>query len=293
VNEYGVFRGEERLAGVSEEEVYAALGLAWIPPELREDRGEVEAAAHGKVPTLVAEGDLVGDLHLHLASDARPEAVDRLVAEGRSRGYAYLGFVVGGLRADGTAWAVPEATRSHLSALSSSTLRVLRAVEVGRGPVPNDLATVGHDYLIVRPLAAASGEPGADTAAAPPRLVAHVGSGTVSDAAPLATWIEFARRTGAAVEVGPGPERLDSTAGRPAREAGVALHLPTGLGAPSDDPTRPVALGFARRAGLAAGEVVNARPLAELRIAGSEGSRGSTGRSSDPRRARSGKRGAA
>jgi len=291
VNEYGVFRGEERVAGATEEEVYAALGLAWIPPELREDRGEVELAAKGKVPPLVEEGDLVGDLHLHLAPDSRPEAVDELVAEGRSRGYAYLGFVVAGLRADGTVWTLPEATRSRLTGSSSSALRVLRAVEVGPKSVTAELAEVAHDYRIARPTAASSaGIPGSKGPVSPLKLVAHVGAAGSADPSGLSRLMDAARKAGAAVEVGPGAERLDSLSGRQAREAGVAVHLPTGLGAPADDPTRLVALGFARRAGLSPREVLNARPLAELRLAGSEGLPGPGTLSHGPPKARAGKR---
>ena len=286
VNEYGVFREEERLAGASEEEVYAALGLAWIPPELREDRGEIELAAERKVPSLVSESDLVGDLHVHLPSEARPEAVDRLVAEARSHGYAYLGCVVGGLRADGSSWTLPEATRSRLGELSSPKLRVVRALELGPGPILADLATLNHDYRILRPTLAA-GDANSDSS---PALVAHVGASSAPDATTLAKWVETARRAGAAIEVGPGSERLDSVGGRQAREAGVQVHLPTGLGGPPEDPTRLVALGFARRAGLAAREVRNARPFAELSIEGTEASRAPPGRSTGRPRARSGKR---
>jgi len=70
MNEYGVFRGRKRVAGDSEESVYAAVGLPWIPPELREDRGEVEAAQEGSLPNLIELSDLRGDLHVHTkASD--------------------------------------------------------------------------------------------------------------------------------------------------------------------------------------------------------------------------------
>ena len=72
LNEYGVFRGERRVAGDTEESVFAAVGLPYIPPELREDRGEIEAAHGGRLPQLVTREDLQGDLHLHTkASDGR------------------------------------------------------------------------------------------------------------------------------------------------------------------------------------------------------------------------------
>jgi len=292
VNEYGVFRDEERLAGASEEEVYAALGLAWIPPELREDRGEIELAAERKVPALVSESELVGDLHLHLPPDAPPEAADRLVTEGRRRGYVYLGCVVGGLRADGTPWMLPEATRSRLGELSSPKLRVLRALEVSAGPIPAELAAIAPDYRILRPTVGAAGDTGSTPVGPPAALVAHVGASSAPEPAALARWVDLARRAGAAIEVGPGPERLDSVGGRQAREAGVKVHLPTGLAGSPEDPTRLVALGFARRAGLSAREIWNTRPWAELSlsIAGSEAPSARPKRSTGPPRARSGKR---
>ncbi|EQD68226.1 phosphotransferase domain-containing protein, partial [mine drainage metagenome] len=99
VNEYGVFRGETRIAGATEEEVYAALGLAWIPPELREGRGEVDAATAGPLPALVTADDLRGDLHVHLEAAADAAAVERLLEEARRRGLAYLGLVAEGVTA--------------------------------------------------------------------------------------------------------------------------------------------------------------------------------------------------
>ncbi|HXW83789.1 MAG TPA: hypothetical protein VEJ86_05255, partial [Candidatus Binataceae bacterium] len=65
LNEYGLFRGDAQVAGREEEDVYRALGLDWIAPELREDRGELDAAAKHRLPRLIARGDLRGDLHTH------------------------------------------------------------------------------------------------------------------------------------------------------------------------------------------------------------------------------------
>jgi DNA polymerase (family X) len=287
VNEYGVFRGEERIAGATEEEVYAALGLAWIPPELREDRGEIEVAARGKVPPLVAEGDLRGDLHLHLLTGASPDAVDRLVAAAESRGYSYLGIVVGGVGPDGAAWALSEVTRSRIAQRSTPRLRVLGAVEVGPSPPSSELVALAHDYRIVRPSAAESVTTAPAERHPPTTLVAHVGSATASDPAGLAPWVDLARRTGAGIEVGPGPERLDSVGARQVREAGIAVHLPTGLGEATEDPTRPVGLGFARRAGIPADGTLNARAVDGLRIGAGGPSRELTGRSRGPPKGRS------
>jgi DNA polymerase (family X) len=90
INEYGVFRGGRRIAGESEESVYAAVRLPYIPPELREDRGEIEAARAGALPCLVELDDLRGDLHVHTkASDGHGSIRDMALAA-RARGLRYV-----------------------------------------------------------------------------------------------------------------------------------------------------------------------------------------------------------
>jgi DNA polymerase (family 10) len=90
VNEYGVFRGNRRIAGDTEESVYRAVGLPYIAPELREDRGEIEAARAGRLPKLIELADLKGDLHAHSkASDGR-DSIEDMAAAARARGLSYL-----------------------------------------------------------------------------------------------------------------------------------------------------------------------------------------------------------
>ena len=90
VNEYGVFRGETNLADASEASVYAALNLAEIAPEMRENRGEILAAQRGDLPVLIAHGDLRGDLHVHTdATDGRGSLAE-MVAAARAAGLAYI-----------------------------------------------------------------------------------------------------------------------------------------------------------------------------------------------------------
>lgn len=90
LNEYGLFRGQRAVAGASEEEVYAALGLEFIAPELREDRGELAAAAEGKLPRLLELEDIRGDMHMHTnASDGR-NSLEEMIEACRARGYAYM-----------------------------------------------------------------------------------------------------------------------------------------------------------------------------------------------------------
>jgi len=91
INEYGVFTQEgEKIAGRDEKEMYACLGLSFIPPELREDRGEIEAAEQGKLPSLIKEGDIKGDLHIHSKMSDGSETIEQLVRKAREKGYEYI-----------------------------------------------------------------------------------------------------------------------------------------------------------------------------------------------------------
>ena len=90
LNEYGVFRGDRAIAGKTEEEVYAALDLSYIPPELREDRGEIEAARAGRLPRLIEHGALRGDLQTQTDWTDGADTIEAMVVEARRLGFAYI-----------------------------------------------------------------------------------------------------------------------------------------------------------------------------------------------------------
>ena len=90
LSEYGIFKGERRIAGVREEDVYRALRLPWIPPELREDRGEVEAAQSGGLPELVEKEDILGDLHVHSSYSDGNASIEDLAASAKKLGLKYI-----------------------------------------------------------------------------------------------------------------------------------------------------------------------------------------------------------
>lgn len=90
VNEYGVFRGEERIAGEDEASVYRSVGLPFIPPELREDRGEIEAAHAGRLPRLVEFSDLRGDLHAHTKATDGHDSLREMALAAKALGLVYL-----------------------------------------------------------------------------------------------------------------------------------------------------------------------------------------------------------
>ncbi len=92
LNEYGLFHkdSEERIAGETEEVIYETLGMAWIPPELREDHGEIDAALEGKLPELLTMKDIKGDLQMHSNwSDGR-NTIEEMVREAENMGYGYI-----------------------------------------------------------------------------------------------------------------------------------------------------------------------------------------------------------
>jgi len=90
LNEYGLYQGRRRLAGRSEEEIYEALGLEWIPPELREDAGEIEAAAKGRLPRLIDYGDLRGDLQIQTDWTDGDASIEEMARAARRQGLAYI-----------------------------------------------------------------------------------------------------------------------------------------------------------------------------------------------------------
>jgi len=90
VNEYGVFENDKRIAGKSEEEMYAQVGLPYIVPELRENRGEIKAAAAGKLPKLITLDNIRGDLHMHTKKSDGHHTISQMAEAAREKGYEYI-----------------------------------------------------------------------------------------------------------------------------------------------------------------------------------------------------------
>ncbi|OEU74382.1 MAG: DNA polymerase III, partial [Desulfuromonadales bacterium C00003107] len=90
INEYGIFRGDKKIGGKNEEDVFKNVGLAYIPPELREDHGEVEAAKAGRIPKLIEVSDLKGDLHVHTRWSDGKNSIEEMAETAISLGYEYI-----------------------------------------------------------------------------------------------------------------------------------------------------------------------------------------------------------
>lgn len=92
LNEYGLFKADKRIAGRDEEGIFKALGLAYVPPELREDSGELAAASADKLPDLLETSDIRGDLHVHTTASDGANTVEEMIQAAREHGYEYLGI---------------------------------------------------------------------------------------------------------------------------------------------------------------------------------------------------------
>ena len=135
VSEYGVFRGAKRIAGESEEEVYKALGLPLIPPEIRENHGEIEAAEKGRLPNLIELRDMRGDLQMHTTATDGKASILEMAQKAKDLGYEYIAItdhskavkVAGGLNEKELA--------RHLKNIEKAQdqikgLRILKGIEV-------------------------------------------------------------------------------------------------------------------------------------------------------------------
>jgi DNA polymerase (family 10) len=135
LNEYGVFRGVRRVAGETEESVFAAVGLPFIAPELREDRGEIEAARAGRLPQLVTLADLQGDLHLHTkASDGR-NSIREMALAAQMQGLGYIAITEHSRRLAVTRGLDPQRLARQIDEIDAlnaefSGITVLKGIEV-------------------------------------------------------------------------------------------------------------------------------------------------------------------
>lgn len=139
INEYGIFRGEERIGGEKEGDVFERVGLAYIPPELREDQGEVEAAKEGRIPNLVDVSDIKGDLHVHTKWSDGKDSIAEMAESGASLGYEYIAVadhspavgIAGGIKVENIAKRQEEIARVNKKFDAGGVkFRVLSASEV-------------------------------------------------------------------------------------------------------------------------------------------------------------------
>lgn len=157
LNEYGIFDGDNLVTCKSEEEIYRALGLPYIPPELREDSGEIEAAEQDKLPSLVQHEDIRGIFHVHTDFSDGVDSLERMVEAAQKFGFSYLGvsdhsktaYYAGGLKHDAILkqWEVIDTLNKK-----NSTFRIFKGIEsdiLSGGSLDYDDSILeGFDFVI-------------------------------------------------------------------------------------------------------------------------------------------------
>jgi len=283
VSEYGIQEVEsgETFTATEEAEVYERLGYAWIPPELRENRGELEAARAGELPRLVELGDLRGDLHMHTTwSDGRA-TLDELVAAAREEGREYVAICDHAKRLKGDLLA---RQGEAIAAVNESVkgITVLRGVEVDirrDGSLDlDDESLAGLDWVmasihsgfsapreeLTRRLVAALENPHVD-------CIGHPTGRKINKRAPYEVDLDAvfaaAVETGTFLEVNSQPDRLDlkDTHARAAAEAGVRIVISTDAHRLHELANLELGVFQARRGWLTAEQVVNTRPWRDVR----------------------------
>jgi DNA polymerase (family 10) len=287
LNEYGLFRGSERIAGETEESVYRALGLPWIAPELREDRGEIEAARNGRLPVLIELSDLAGDLHVHSDWSDGTATIAAMAAAAAQRGLHYIAIcdhsqrlaVAHGLDARRLARqraAIAEIERDKLP------VGVLRGIEVDilpDGSLDLPPAALASLDLVVAAVHSSFALPRARQTERILRaleqpdvdVLAHPLGRLIDEREPydvdMGAVIRKCAERQVALELNAHPERLDllDTWCRVARDARVPIAINSDSHAPIDFDNLRFGIGQARRGWLEKRDVLNTKSLAQLR----------------------------
>jgi DNA polymerase (family 10) len=289
LNEYGLYRVEDdtRIAGETEEGVYAGLGLAWVSPELRENRGEIEAAESGTLPLLVQAADLQGDLHCHTTATDGRESIETMARAAQASGLRYLAITDHSRALAMASGLDEEAALKHAADIRTINARLegftlLAGIECDIRP--DGTMDLAHDCLaqldiVIASLHSALNQepeqmterllkaiecPWVDVIGHPMgrmllRRDAHRGDmGTVFDAAAAA---------GVALEINAQPHRLDldDVRAREARARGVRLVIDSDAHSVAELGALRWGVTVARRAWLTADDILNTRAVDAFR----------------------------
>ena len=283
INEYGVFKGEKSVAGETEDSVYRAVGLPWIAPELREDRGEIEAARKGKLPKLVALDDLKGDLHAHTTATDGHHTLKEMAEAARQRGLEYLAITEHSRRLTVAHGLDPHRLRKQMEEIDRLNeklkgITLLKGVEVdiledGSLDLPNDV--LAECDLVVGAVHSKFNLPRAKQtnrilrAMERPHfsILAHpsgrlLGSREAYEVDMLKV-IRATKARGCFLELNAHPERLDllDVHCQMARDEGVLIAISSDAHRVQDFDNLKYGVGQARRGWLEKDDVLNTRPL--------------------------------
>lgn len=287
INEYGVFKFEDRVAGETEASVYEALGLSFIPPELRENRGEIEASRKNSLPDLIEVKDLKGDLHVHTrASDGRHD-LEEMARAAREQGLEYIAIAehsklltfASGLDAARLVAQIDKIDRLNENLKGISILKSIEVdiLENGRLDLPDHV--LGRLDLVVASVHSNFGlsrEKQTDRIlrAMDQRyfsILAHPSGRLINEREPYQVDMEKiiagAFERGCFLELNSNPKRLDliDVYCQIAKERGVLIAINTDAHSTKDFDNLRFGIGQGRRGWLTRKDVLNTRPMGELR----------------------------
>jgi DNA polymerase (family X) len=276
INEYGIFRGERRIGGRTEEEIYKRIGMPWIPPEMREDRGEIESAEAGALPGLVESGDIRGDLHVHTKWSDGSADIGTMAGKAAEMGYGYVAVCDHSRSASYAGGLSPERLLEQIGEIrringKTKTCRILAGSEVdvradGTLDFPDDLlkrldvvvASVhsGFKKRVTERLVAAAKNPHVTILGHPTGRLIGEREGYEVD---IEAVMKACADTGTAMEINAFYLRLDlnDVLARRAKELGVRLSLGTDAHHPDQMDGMRYGLAVARRAWLEKKDLLN------------------------------------
>lgn len=286
INEYGVFRGDDRIAGKDEQEVYRSVGLPYIPPELREDRGEIEAADDDALPELIAPKDIHGDLHAHTKLTDGKNTLEEMADAARQRGYAYLAVTEHSRRVTMAKGLDPKGLARHIKRIDRLNkgydhFRVLRGIEVdilkdGSLDLPDDIlskldvriCSVHYHQNLSRErqterILKAMQNPYCN-------IIGHPTGRLIGERPPyevdMQKIMKAAREHGCFMELNAHPDRLDLNDRhcRMARDMGVKVVINTDAHSTTDLEFMRLGVAQARRGWLTREDVLNTRALDDV-----------------------------
>ncbi|MHA3770380.1 DNA polymerase/3'-5' exonuclease PolX [Verrucomicrobiota bacterium sgz303538] len=286
INEYGVFKGTRQIAGATEEEVYAQVGLPYIEPELREDRGEIQAAREQRLPKLITLEQIRGDLHSHTTASDGKNSLAEMAEAAHARGYEYLAIcdhskrvtMVHGLDAKRLAQQIRQIDRLNAK-LNGITLLKSCEVEIledGSLDMPDeilaelDLTVCSIHYKLELPAARQTERILRAMDHPSFRILGHPTGRLINRRRPCDIDMERIMRAaaerGCFLEINAQPDRMDlsDVHCKMAKELGVRLVISTDAHRTSDLEYMRLGVAQARRGWIEANDVVNTRKLPEL-----------------------------
>ncbi len=279
LNEYGLFEDHRLLAGRTEEDIYKKLSLPWIPPELREDRGEVEAAEKDKLPRILDFSEIKGDMHAHTKATDGQNTIEEMAQAARDRGYSYLAITDHTKRVSVAGGLDDEGLKRHADNIREvneelDDLWLMAGVEVdilksGKLDIDEDLLST-LDWVV----ASVHYDLKLDSRKMTDRIIAAVKSGVVhclghpldrmigsreSLAYDMDKVMDACKENNVYLEINAQPDRLDlpDTFCRQAVKQGIGLVIATDAHKPSDMDFMDYGVGVARRGWARKKDVLN------------------------------------